>query len=1070
MSNAGPVQDPGAVRRHWLGYFVRHRTAANLLLMLMVVAGVWSAGQIRAQFFPDVVLESATVTVRWAGAGPEDIDRGIVALMAPVLLAVDGVESTSSTARQGTANIVLEFESGWDMARASDDIKAAVDGLTTLPDNAETPVIRLSRFRDRVTDVVIHGDTSVELLARLGDDLRTRLFRAGVTRTTLTGVPDPQMDVTVPEAMLIRHGLSLREVADALADESNADPAGEMRGAGARVRTGSERRSETAIASIPIRSDQTGARLEVRDVADVRLRGSAGGRVYFQRDRPAVVVQVDRNAQGDAIGLQREVESVVDAFRASLPPAVDVRLTRTRSEAITARLTILRDNAAFGLGLVLLVLFAFLSARTAFWVAAGIPVALAATVALMFVAGLTLNMVSLFALIICLGIVVDDAIVVGEHADYLARQGLAPQDAAVAAARRMAAPVGAAALTTIIAFTALTAIGGRFGDLIIDIPFTVSVVLIASLAECFLILPAHMSHALANTRPDAWYDWPNRQVDRAFNAFRERVFEPLMRRLAVTRYVNVAVAVAALLFCVAMLVDGTVRWRFFNAPERGTVSANIAMLPGASREDTRAMLVEMGRALDVVAGRYADRHGTSPVAFSLSTLGGTTGRGLRGAGAKDADLLGGFSIELIDPDDRPYSAFTFIGDWRAEIRRSQQLELLALRGGRSGPGGDAIDVQLLGPDPATLKTAAEELKRTLAAFPAVSALEDTLAWDKREITLTLTPKGKSLGFSTADIGRELYQRIEGIEAAEYPLGTRTLTVVVKLPDDELGAEFLTRTRLRTPSGGWVALEELVNVSTRAGFSSVRRENGVRTLRVTGDVSEDGAEAADEVKTALAETLLPDLAARYGLEWTLRGLSEQENRFLADAKTGLALCLAGIYMVLAWVFASWWLPLSVMLVIPLGLIGTIIGHQVHGVPLSMFSVVGFIGMSGIIVNDSIVLITTVGEQARDHALREAVLRAVSKRLRAVLLTTATTVLGLMPLLFEHSRQAQFLMPTVITLVWGLGFGMFLVLVVTPSLVLIQFDVLQAFRSARRFLRAARSGRLGSRRLQPVTRID
>ena len=1043
-----PPREFGSAVGGWLEYFVRHRTAANLLLVLMVIGGLYAATQIRSQFFPDIVLEVVTVSVKWSGAGSEDVDNGIVSVLAPALLAVEGVESSSSTATQGLASIRLEFEAGWDMSRATDEIKAVVDGITNLPENAEDPKIRRAAFRDRVTDVVIHGPMPAEVLAGFADELQARLFRAGVTRTSVVGVPEPVIQISAPESSLLRNDLTLQAIADAVAAETESDPAGEVAAGGARVRTGTARRSVQQMGDIAIRSLPDGSKLYLRDVAVVQLQGVEQGRAYFVGDNAAVLVRVERNERGDAIAVQALVEAEVAEMQALLPDNVQLRLTRTRSEAISARLDILKDNAAWGLGLVLLVLFLFLSARTAFWVAAGIPIAMAATVGLMFVFGVTLNMVSMFALIICLGIVVDDAIIVGEHADFLSRRGYTPTQAAAQAARRMSAPVCSAALTTIIAFLALTAIGGRFGNLIVEIPFTVSVVLLASLAECFLVLPAHMRHALTKRRPDAWYDWPSRQVDKLFQAARRKIFDPSLRVLMRTRYPNFALALGLLLLSLALFMDGSVRWRFFNAPERGTITANIAMLPGANREDTRAMLSEMRRALDVVSAEYTKKYGTSPVAFTLSTLGGTAGRGLRGAGAKDPDLLGGLSIELIDPDLRPYSAFAFIGEWQAEVVRTPRLELMALRGGRSGPGGDAIDVQLLGNDAKKLKAAAEDLKASLARFGAVSALEDTLAYDKSELTLTLTPQGEALGFTTDAVGRELFRRLEGIEAAEFPQGTRSVKIKVSLPREELDAGFLYRTRLATPQGGMIALEDVVDISASVGFSSVKRENGLRTLRVTGDVSEDDPAAAAEVTRSLIETLLPDLAARYQLEWELRGLHEQENRFLTNAVTGLGLGLAGIYIVLAWIFASWTRPLVVMIVIPLGLIGTIWGHYWHSIPLSMFTVVGFIGMAGIIINDAIVLVTTIDEYAARRPLREALLEAVSDRLRPVFLTTATTVLGLTPLMFEQSRQAQFLLPTVITLVYGLGFGMFLVLIVTPSLVLIQRDFSRAFSAARR----------------------
>lgn len=1045
-----------------IGYMVQHRTAANLLLMLMLVAGLVAGLNIRTQFFPDVVLETITVNVGWPGAGPEDLDRGVVALLEPVLRVVNGVESTSSNSIENSASIRLEFEAGWDMGRAMDDVKAVVDSVRTLPENTKEPVIRRHAYRDRVTDVVLFGPVGVEQLSRYAEELQARLFRAGITRTSVQGVADPVIRISTPEAMLIRHNLTLREIADAVAVESATDPAGDIASGGARVRAGVERRTAEALGGIAVRSLPDGSKLYLRDVARISVEGAEQGRAYYHKGDPAVVLRVERNAQGDAIAIQDLVQRIVGETRETLPRDVTIQLTRTRAQAIRDRLNILLDNGAVGLALVVAFLFLFLSARTAFWVAVGIPAAMAATIALIYAAGLTLNMMSLFALIICLGVVVDDAIIVGEHTDFLTRRGMQPMEAAVTAARRMWAPVFAASITTVIAFSSLTLIGGRFGNLIVDIPFTVSVVLIASLAESFLVLPAHMRHSLAAGKTRPWYDAPSRLFNRGFTWVRDNPFRRFVRLVVVLRYPVIGAAVMLLLISVSIYFDGTVRWRFFNAPERSYISANIAMLPGASRNDTRAMLDEMQRALDTVSARYEAESGQQPVKFSLTTVGGSTGRGLHGASAKDPDLLGGFSIELIDPDSRPWSAFSFLADWQSEIVRHPLAETLALRGHRSGPGGDAIDIALFGKDIDALKTAAEALKARLALFPAASALEDSLAYDKSELVLTLTPRGEALGFNTDRIGAELYSRLRGIDAAEFPLGSRTATIRVNLPDEELTAAFLYETRMPAPGGGYVPLNEIVRIDSRRGFASVRREDGQRVIRVTGDISEDDPEAASAVAAALSGDILPDIAARFGVDWRLRGLAEQEQEFLSEAAFGFILGLMGIYLVLCWVFGSWSRPIVVMAIIPFGAIGMIWGHYWHGLPISMFSIVGLIGMSGIIVNDSIVLVTTIDGYAERRALLPALVDGVCHRLRPVILTTLTTVFGLAPLLFETSRQAQFLMPTVITLVYGLGFGVFLVLMVTPALVAIQRDIGVAFRSGRRLAGYLVGGRRRGRR--------
>lgn len=1043
-----------------LSYFARHRTLANLLLVILIVAGLMAAPRMRAQFFPDVIIDNVTVSVAWQGAGAEDVDRAIVQVLEPALLVVEGVESAESTSREGRASIRLEFEPGWDMSRAADDVASAVDAVGDLPADAEDPGVRRGAWRDRVTDVVITGPVATEQLGRFADEFVARLFAVGVTRTTIRGLAAPETVIEVPSANLIAHDVTMREIADAIAEEVSADPAGDVRGANTRVRTGVEKRDADQIAGIVLRRNADGTSLTVGDVANVRVEGIDRERSYFVGENPAISIRVDRSDKGDAIGIQRRVEEVAAELQATLPEGTKVDLIRTRAEYISGRLDILVDNGLMGLGLVVLLLFLFLNARTAFWVAAGIPVAMLAAVALMFLAGITINMISLFALIITLGIVVDDAIVVGEHADWRARQGEPPVVAAENAARRMALPVFSATLTTVIAFFGLTAISGRFGDLIADIPFTVIVVLLASLVECFLILPNHMSHALTHTAKEHWYDFPSRVVNRGFRWVRDTLFRPLMAGVIAARYVVLAGAVVLLASQVALLITGDVQWRFFNAPERSSVTGNFAMAEGASRADTLAQMRVLQETVDTLGREYEERHGRNPVDYVIAEIGGNAGFGLAGADTKEADLLGGISIELIDADLRPYSSFAFVGELQDRVPQLPLTETISFRGWRSGPGGDALDVQFFGASAEVLKEASEALKLALAQYPEVSAVEDNLAYDKEELILELTPQGQVLGFTIDSLGRVLRNRLGGIEAASYPDGPRSATIRVELPKGELTADFLERTQLRTPAGAYVPLGDIVSVERRTGFSTVRRENGIRLISVTGDISEDDPDRAAEVQRALEEEILPRIASEEQVEFRLSGLSEQEDAFLNDARTGLILCLTGIYLVLAWVFASWTRPIVVMSVIPFGLVGAIWGHSYWGVPLSMFSVVGLLGMTGIIINDSIVLVTTIDETARERGLIPSIIDGAAARLRPVLLTTLTTVLGLTPLLYEASQQAQFLKPTIITLVYGLGFGMVLVLLLVPAILAIQQDagvLVRSFRRAVRFrARGVRSG--------------
>ncbi|WP_187431323.1 Multidrug resistance protein MdtC [Roseobacter fucihabitans] len=1122
-------QIPGAARGV-LSYFARHRTLANLILVMMVVAGLAALPNMRTQFFPDTVLERVTVNTSWANAASEDVDRGIVQVLEPALRTVEGVESTSSTARQGRGTITLHFEPNWDMTRAAGDVQDAVDTVTDLPDGADDPVVRRAAWRDRVTDVVISGPVGPEQLGLFADEFVNRLFAAGITRATIRGVAAPQITVEVSTLNLVTYGITMAEIAAAIEAEVDTAPAGNVRGANTQVRTGTEKRDPELIAQIVLRSNPDGSKLNVGDVARITKESGDRNRAYFVGQNPAISVRVDRSAQGDAIKIQASVEEIAADLQATLPAGSSLELIRTRAAAISDRLDILIDNGLMGLGLVLGLLFLFLNARTAFWVAAGIPAAMLAAIAIMYAGGITLNMISLFGLIITLGIVVDDAIVVGEHADYRARHLKEdPFVAAESAARRMSIPVFAATLTTVIAFFGLLAVGGRFGTLIQDIPLTVIAVLVASLVECFLILPNHMAHSIARAKETGFsrlklggalvalvvlvggtaafgarlwlapegaliadlpyrqdvvtglialgvvagvfllmprarkahvvqwmgmrgVDWPSTLVNYGFDWMRDVLFRRFMAGVIAARYVVLAGLIVLLAAQVSIFIRGDVQWRFFNAPERGSVTGNFAMTEGATRADSIAMMQELQRATEELSLEYAEKYGRNPVDFVLAQVGGTIGRGLDGAEFKDNDLLGGISIELIDADLRPYSSFAFTGDLRDRVASHPLIETLSFRGWRSGQGGDALSVEFSGADTQRLKTASLALQDALLEYPEVLSLQDDLAYGREELILDLTAKGQALGFRIDTLGRVLRDRLGGIEAATYPEGARTATIEVQLPDDELTADFLERTQMRTPEGVYVPLADIVSVQSRDGFLALKRQNGTRVITVSGDISEDDPERAAEIQRVLSAQILPRIASEHQVSWSLGGLAEQEQDFLSDALSGLILCLLGIFLVLAWVFGSWSRPFLIMAVIPFGLIGTIYGHVVWEVPLSMFTVVGLLGMTGIIINDSIVLITTIDEYAEDRGLIPSIIDGAADRLRPVMLTTMTTVLGMTPLLHESSRQAQFLKPTVITLVYGLGFGVVLVLMMVPALVAVSHDISRQIRAMRRGMQA------------------
>ncbi|PTQ75361.1 efflux RND transporter permease subunit [Celeribacter persicus] len=1038
-----------------LSYFTRHRTAAAFVMVLMLAFGLVSSTKIRSQFFPDVVVDTVTVTVDWDGAGPEEIDRAVVALLEPALQGVEGVASSTAVSKEGSTTLTLTLDPGWDMARATEDVKAAVETVKSLPETTEEPVVRRGVWRDKVTEVIIWGDIGPAQLGEIGDDFVARLYRAGLTRSSITGVAAPQIDVSVSEAARVRHDIGLSDISSAIARQVDTRPAGDVGESGARLTAGRETREADALRDLVIRVNDDGSKLYLRNLATIETTRSDAGQAYAINGLPAVLIRVDRTAEGDAIGMEATVRRIADEILPDLPEGVSVQLINARAQDITDRLDILMKNGISGLALVLVVLFLFLSARTALWVAMGIPVSMLAAIGVMYVGGLTLNMMSLFGLIITLGIVVDDAIVVAEHADYRARRlGESPDLAPVNAVRRMLGPVFSSTATTILAFVGLLFIGGEFGSLIADIPYVVAAVLVASLIESFLILPHHMRHALMHGAKERWYDWPSRQFNRGFAWVSERWFAPLMTLVLRLRYPVIAAMLLLLSLSASQVLRGSVPWAFFTAPERSSVTGNFAFLPGATREDALALAQELDRATKAVGAAYETESGIDPLVHILTQVGGTAAKGIPGQETMDPDTLGSIDIGLVGADQREFSGQDFVRELMAEIKRPAGLAVLSFRSQGVGPGGDSLSVNFYGSDSDRLKSAATDLIAALGQYPEVTGLQDSLPYGREDIRLDLTPTGEALGFTTSEIGAELFGRLNGLTAAEFPAGTRTTEVTVKVPEAELTADYLDSTLMQSPDGQWIPLGEIVTAKSSLAFSTISRENGRQLVSITGALSEDDPVRATEIGRALNEEILPQIAARYDLDWDLGGLVLQQNAFLDEAMVGFLLCILGIYLVLGWVFGSWTRPLIVMAVIPFGLIGAIWGHAQFGLAMSLFTIIGLIGMSGIIINDAIVLVTTIQDNARTMPILRAAVSGATERLRPILLTTLTTVLGLAPLMYEESRQSLFLKPTVVTLVYGLTVGFFIVLLLVPALLLVQNDLSQRLTSLRHLIRGRR----------------
>ena len=1018
--------------------FARHPTAANLLMALMIVLGLFAYGRLNTQFFPNINIDVIDVGVEWPGASAEDVDANIVLAIEPEVRFLDGVKRVRSRSIEGGANLTVEFEPGTDMLAALSDVKTAVDQVTTLPEDSERPKVRRIVRYETITRLLISGPFSEAALKSHAKRIRDELLARGVDKVDLAGARDEEIWVEVLPETLRRLDLTLGDVAARIAETSQDLPSGDTGGGSERqIRSLGLMTSAEALGGVEIRALATGEKIYLRDVAALNERFEDGGVTVRRRGQSAVELHVQRTANTDALVIADKVDAYIIELGARLPANLTVEQFDVRADMIRSRIDLLLRNGLGGLVLVVTVLFIFLNMRVAFWVAVGIPVALLATLAVMLASGQSINMISLFGLIMALGIIVDDAIVVGEHAEARHRAGMAPLEAAEAGANRMAAPVLSASLTTIAAFIPLLVIGDHIGEIITAIPFVVIAVIVASLVECFLVLPGHLKGALdrAGGRESAPRRWFNDRFERFRDGPYRRLIEACLRR----RYVTLATALAALILSIGMVLGGKVGFVFFPSPEVDWIYANIELVAGSPRRDTVAMLDELERAIRAAEAKLAGAEGEL-AELSVGKVGTTAGRRASGLAG---DHLGGLTVELAPTDQRAVSSAAFIAAWRAEVEALPGLKSLTIVAARGGPPGLDIDIRISCDDAAVLKAAAAEVKALLARYPGVSDIADDLPYGKQEAILEVNAQGRALGFNTQLVGRQVRDAFEGAIAKRFPRGDEEVLVRVQYPRGYIDAAALDNLYLRGPTGAEVPLAEVVDRRDARGFASIRREDGARQVAVTAEIDKR-VTSNGIVLAALERDGLSAIAERHGVTTSLAGRAEEQDTTLGDMKIGALIGLATIYLILAWVFASYARPFVVMAVIPLGVVGAVIGHMVMGFDLTILSLIALIGLSGIVVNDSIILVTSIDDRlGAGEPLLEAITAGSQDRLRAVILTSATTIGGLTPLMFETSLQAQFLLPMAITIVFGLMMATLLVLIVVPALVAIQADVGRLF---------------------------
>ncbi len=1027
---------------------VRNPIAVNLLMWAILIGGFLSWGSLIRELFPNSEPEQVVIAVAYPGATPDEVEKSVALRIEREIAGVSGVEEVASEIVEGACAVRVTMEQGVERESVLNDLRNQIDRVTPdLPDGAEEPEIQALRPFFPVITVVVRGDIAEERLREVTESVRDDLLdMSQISEVTVAGTRDREIWAEIRPESLEEHGLTFEDVGRAVGAANLDLPGGQLEGprGNVRVRTVGEDGRAEAIQEIVIRAAGDGTTLRLGDVARVREtfedkieRGRLNG-------VPATTITVFKTPEQDAIEIADLVKDYVAENDGMLGGAVELQTINDLSRFVAQRLDLMVRNARAGLLLVCLTLALFLDLRVAFWVAIGLPVAFLGTFVAMKIMGLTVNLISLFGLIVVLGLIVDDAIVIGENVFTKIREGMPPAQAAIAGASEVSLPVFLAVTTTIIAFAPLAFLDGRIGTFLGQLPLVVIAALAVSLVEAFLILPAHLGHMKAAAPPrfarvtrvfDGLSLWRARMFEQRLPDLLERVLRVVLR----WRYVSVAAVISGSLLVAGTVVGGIVPFVLMQQVDAENVTVALEMAAGTPVERTEETLDAIERlvlAEDEVATAF--------------TLVGTSFSDRGRESAADPATVGQIQIEMRAADEREELGLRTSKEVVNELRRATVglagVAKLTFSERAGGPVGADIEIRVRNEDVANLEASVAHVRGVLGQYDGVSEIEDDLRRGKLEARLRLRDSARSLGITTRSLAQQTRHALFGFEAQDLQEEDGEVTVRVVLPEaSRRTLADLGRLRIATPDGARVPLEEIASVTTERGYGSLARVDRKRAITIRASIDEASAnisEVTEDVRSKL-ESIGEDFP---GTTLTFEGRKKQTQESVGSLRFGFPLALLIIYALLATLFRSYMQPLLVMAAIPFALVGAVIGHMIMGYPFTLLSMIGGVALAGIVVNDSLILVDFINRRRREQNLdvQEAVIAGSRARMRAILLTSITTVAGLAPLMLETSFQAQFLIPMAVSIVFGLSAATVLTLIVLPTFYLIAEDARAAGR--------------------------
>ena len=1024
--------------------------AANLLMFLIVSAGLVSISGLEQEAFPVLAFEAVEVLVPYPGASPTDVEKSIVLKIEEKVEPLSGVREVTSVAAEGVASVIATLRSTADADQVVDEIESAVGRIRTFPAHAERPEVRKMTNRQSVIRLVLHGDISERALKELAYGIEDQLRSLpAVSLVQTRGVRPYEISIEVPQRRLRALGLTLKEVADVVRGGSLDLSAGtiDARESKVRVRTKGRRYDQQDFEEIVVVSRSDGTMVRLGDIASVRDGFRDVDLIARHQGRRAAFIEVYRSADEGVLAIAEAVDTYIqERVVPALPEGVAITTWSNDAEIYGSRLGLLLENGFLGLILVLVALALFLDIRLAFWVVVGMAVSFVGALAAALALDVSINTSSLFVFLLAVGVVVDDAIVAAEHIHAERRRGLPGVTAAIRGTKRITRPLVFGVLTTIAAFAPLLFLPGPIGSLVKPIPIILISILILSLIECLFILPNHLSHVPGpdrhpTNRTARFFSAINARVDRQLTRFVEG---PLNRALQFATFhpaIVIAGAVACVTVSLALVPAGVIDIAFAPSAESDIVTANLEMPEGtpARRTDGVASLLEAAgrRANDrLAAGRPSD---AASLVVGVSRTVGLKRHLYGGAAAAEPGLsppahIAVVQFKLLEASQRDVSGRAFVQAWREEVGPTPEASSLTISAELLDFGAP-VHVELSHPDQERLAAIGSAAVRSLRLLEGVSDVRADNGSGVEERRIELRPEARTLGLTVEDLARQVRSAFFGEEALRVQRGGEEVRVSVRLPAPERDTVTdLERYLVTVPGGGRMPLATVARVTPGASPPSIRRKRGRRVIAVTANV-DPGVVAVAEVIGELENTILPELVdGNPGLTYTFAGQRQQQVESLSTLMGGFALALLAIYALLAIPLRSYTRPLIVMAVIPVGIVGAILGHLIMGIGLTAASIWGILGLSGVVVNDSLIMIDFIGDRmGRAASPRTAIIEGAKARFRPIFLTSLTTFLGFAPLIFERSPQAQILVPIAVSLGFGLLAATALLMMVVPAIV-------------------------------------